>query len=179
MHVKNVMNSLWDIRIFLGLVPKESPCRSLLKQLDILPVPRQYIFSRLSFSIINQEIFKTNSSLCSINTRYKHRLLRADAHLSYFQKSTYYAGRKFFNGLPPGVTIFKNDEAKFKTSLRKYLNTHFCYSVGEFFMCKDNLWYCFGKMFVVFYTVNIVYGCVIANLCTSYCLRAAAIAQSV
>ena len=28
MHVQNIMNSLWDIRIFLGLVPKESPCTS-------------------------------------------------------------------------------------------------------------------------------------------------------
>ena len=26
MHVQNLMNSLWDICIFLGLVPKESPC---------------------------------------------------------------------------------------------------------------------------------------------------------
>ena len=26
MHVQNLMNSLWDIRIFLGLVPKESLC---------------------------------------------------------------------------------------------------------------------------------------------------------
>ena len=26
MHVQNLMNSLWDIRIFLGLVPKESHC---------------------------------------------------------------------------------------------------------------------------------------------------------
>ena len=26
MHVQNLMNSLWDTRIFLGLVPKESPC---------------------------------------------------------------------------------------------------------------------------------------------------------
>ena len=26
MYVKNLMNSLWDIRIFLGLVPKESHC---------------------------------------------------------------------------------------------------------------------------------------------------------
>ena len=26
MHVQNLMNSLWDIGIFLGLVPKESPC---------------------------------------------------------------------------------------------------------------------------------------------------------
>ena len=28
MHVQNLMNSLWDIRIFLDLVPKESPCTS-------------------------------------------------------------------------------------------------------------------------------------------------------
>ena len=28
MHVQNLMNSLWDIRIFLGLVPKESHCIS-------------------------------------------------------------------------------------------------------------------------------------------------------
>jgi hypothetical protein len=26
MPVQNLINSLWDIRIFLGLVPKESPC---------------------------------------------------------------------------------------------------------------------------------------------------------
>ena len=28
MHVQNLMNRLWDIRIFLGLVPKESNCSS-------------------------------------------------------------------------------------------------------------------------------------------------------
>ena len=41
MHVQNLMNSLWDIRIFLGLVPKESLCilqddtRSLQYQVGI------------------------------------------------------------------------------------------------------------------------------------------------
>ena len=30
MHVQNLLNSLWDIRIFLGLVPKESPCIIIL-----------------------------------------------------------------------------------------------------------------------------------------------------
>jgi len=39
-------------------------CRSLLKQLEILPVPFQYILSLMDFSINNQEIFKTNSSVC-------------------------------------------------------------------------------------------------------------------
>ena len=32
MHVQNLMNSLWDIRIFLGLVPKESPCTTYTTQ---------------------------------------------------------------------------------------------------------------------------------------------------
>jgi len=31
--------------------------------------------------------------------------------------------------LPPSLTILKNDKAKFKTALRKYLNTHSFYPV--------------------------------------------------
>ena len=37
------------------------------------------------------------------------------------------------------LTIFKNDKAKFKAVLRKYLNTHSFYSVDELFICKDDL----------------------------------------
>ena len=33
-HVQNLMNSLWDIHIFLCLVPKESPCILLQVNLD-------------------------------------------------------------------------------------------------------------------------------------------------
>ena len=33
MYVQNLMNSLWDIRIFLGLVPKETHC---IKYTDII-----------------------------------------------------------------------------------------------------------------------------------------------
>jgi hypothetical protein len=36
-------------------------------------------------------------------------------------------------------TILKNEKAKFKLALRKYLNTQSFYSVDEFFMCKDDL----------------------------------------
>jgi len=39
---------------------------------------------------------------------------------SCFQKSTFYAGIKIFNSLPPSVTILKNDKAKFKAAFRKY-----------------------------------------------------------
>jgi len=35
--------------------------------------------------------------------------------------------------------VLKNEKAKFKVALRKYLNTDSLYSVDEFFMCKDDL----------------------------------------
>jgi hypothetical protein len=37
------------------------------------------------------------------------------------------------------VTILENDKAKFKGAWRKYLHTHFFYSIHEFFVCKDTL----------------------------------------
>jgi len=36
-------------------------------------------------------------------------------------------------------SILKRDKAKFKAALRKHLNTHFFYSIDEFFICKDDL----------------------------------------
>ena len=36
------------------------------------------------------------------------------------------------------MTILKNDKAKFKVALGKYLNTHTLLSVDEFCMCKDD-----------------------------------------
>ena len=49
-------------------------CRSLFKQLEILPVSCQYILSFMSFIINNQKIFQTNSSTHKINTSNKHHL---------------------------------------------------------------------------------------------------------
>ena len=114
-------------------------CRSLFKQLQILLVPCQCIFSLMIFIINNQEHFETNSSIHNINTRNKNHLHRSNANLSCFWESTFYAGIKIFNRAPPSLTVFKNDEAKFKSPLGKYLNTHFFCSVDEFCMCKDDL----------------------------------------
>jgi len=90
------------------------------------------IFSLMNFIIKNQEIFLTNSSTHNINTRNKHDLHRPNANPTCFQKSTFYAGIKNFNNLPPSVTVLKNKLEKFKPTLRKYLHTHCFYSVDDF-----------------------------------------------
>ena len=64
------------IRIMAGAQPRTS-CRSLLKQLEILPFPQQYLFSLLNFIINIQEFFQT---------RNKHHLHRSNAKLPSFQE---------------------------------------------------------------------------------------------
>jgi hypothetical protein len=43
------------------------------------------------------------------------------------------------NSLPPIMTILKNDKAKYKAALGKYLHIHSFYHVDEYFMCKDDI----------------------------------------
>jgi len=104
-----------------------------------MPVPRQYTDSLMNFTVNNQEIFQTNSSIHDVDTRNKLHLHRQNANLFCFQKNTCYASIKILNNLPPSATILRNDKAKFKAAVRKYLHTHFFYSVNECFVFKDDL----------------------------------------
>ena len=47
--------------------------------------------------------------------------------------------------------------AKLKATLRKCLNTQFFSAEDEIRMCEDDVYILFCKVFVVFYTVKIVY----------------------
>ena len=126
------------VRIMAGAQTRTS-CRSPFPQLEILPVSCQYTLSLMNFIIINQAIFQTNSFIHNIHTRNKHHLHTPQANLPHLQKSTLYVGIKIFNTLWPSVTILKNDKAKLKAALQKYLQTHSFYSVDKFFMFKDDL----------------------------------------
>ena len=80
-------------RIVASAQPRTS-CRSLVKQLEILAFPCEYLL------FINELHYQksgnfSNSSLYNINTRNKHHLRRPNANLACFQKSTFYAGINF------------------------------------------------------------------------------------
>jgi hypothetical protein len=70
-------------------------CRILFKQLEILPVPCQYVLSFINFFISNQDNFQTNSSLHHINARYKHYLHRPNANMACFQKIHFMLASEF------------------------------------------------------------------------------------
>ena len=109
------------------------------KKLEILPVLCQYVFSLMNFPVDNQENFQTNSSVHNIETKNTGHFHGPIANLSCFQKSAFYSGIRIFNSLPRELTNLKNEKAKFKVALKRYLNTYFFYSVDAFLMCTDDL----------------------------------------
>jgi hypothetical protein len=59
-------------------------CKSVFKQLDILPVPCHYTLPLMNFIINNnQENFHKNSSIHNINTRNKYHIHRPNANLFF------------------------------------------------------------------------------------------------
>jgi len=73
------------IRIIAGAQLVTS-CRSLLKELQILPVPYLCILSLMNFIISYQENFQTNASIHNINTRNNHHFHRPNPTYLVFKK---------------------------------------------------------------------------------------------
>ena len=104
----------------------------------------------------------------NINTRNKHHLHRPVANLSCFQKGASYSGIRIFNSLPRIITNLKNKKTQFKVALKKFLNSHFFYSVNELFTCTDvslTIWLC--KCILQCNNFNVY---MFMTCSTSYCL---------
>jgi hypothetical protein len=119
------------IRIITNIGRRDS-CRQLFTQLQILPLPSQYIFSLLVF-VNNRELFLTNSEIHGINTRYNHNLHLPTTNLTLVQKGVLYSGSKIYNCLPSSIKAHSNDAKSFKTTLKSYLMEHAFYSLDEYY----------------------------------------------
>jgi hypothetical protein len=120
------------VRAMMGCGYRES-CRKLFVELKILPLPSQYIFSLLLFVVNNGNYFTPNSLLYDSNTRHRNDLHLPQATLTMYQKGVYYLGIKIFNSLPRGLKDISCEPGKFKTALRRFLQTYSFYSLDEFF----------------------------------------------
>jgi hypothetical protein len=71
-------------------VDNRSSCRNLFKQLNILLLKSQYIFSLIMFVARNRELFVTNANVHNFPTRSHNDLHLPIANLSVFQKGVYF-----------------------------------------------------------------------------------------
>jgi hypothetical protein len=121
------------VRIIAGVKSRNS-CRNLLMKLEILPLPREYIFTLMNFVVNNQEVFQINSAIPSVNTRNRDHLHR---HFIFFKK-VHSVLASMSPSLPSNLKSLRNKKAQFKVSLKWYINTHPFYYVEEFLTFKND-----------------------------------------
>ena len=92
-------------------------CRQLFKDLNILPIQSQYIYSVLLFVTKNNNQFLSNSQVHKINKRQTFDLYVPTANLTIYQKGVCYSGIKIYNHLPTAIKDLSDDKNKFKLAL--------------------------------------------------------------
>ena len=107
----------------MGYSYRESS-RELFKELKILTLSSQYIFSLLLFVVNNTNYFVSSSAYHNINTRRTNDLHLPQVFLAMYQKGVYYSGIKNFNGLPKAMKDISSKHNKFKVALKHFLHTH-------------------------------------------------------
>jgi hypothetical protein len=103
---------------------RQDSCHQLYKQLQILPLPSQYIFSLLVFVNKNRSLFLCNSEIHGKNTRLNHNFHLPSTNLTLVQKGILYSGSKIYNHLPFSIKMLSKDTKQFKSTLRSYLIEH-------------------------------------------------------
>jgi len=116
------------IRIKMGYGYRES-CRELFKELKILKLSSQYIFSLLLFIVNNRNHFVSNSVYHNNNTRQRNYLHLPQVSLAMYQKEVYYSGIKIFNCLLKAIKDISSKPKKFKIAVKHYLLTHSFYNL--------------------------------------------------
>jgi hypothetical protein len=112
---------------------KNASCRQLFKELNILPIHTQYIFSILLFVTKSKDQFLFNSQVHKINIRQTSNLYLPTANLATYQKGVYYSGIKIYNHLPTTIKDLYDDKNKLKLALKRYLLHNSFYSLDEYF----------------------------------------------
>ena len=113
-------------------VDGRTSCRSLFKQLGILPLQSQYIFSLMMFVAKNRELFVINANVHNFPTRLHNDLHLPNANLSVFQKGVYISGVKIFNNLPTDLKQISHNIHKFQKVLKRFLLDNSFYSLEEY-----------------------------------------------
>jgi len=108
-------------------------CRKLFLNLEILPLPSQYILSLLLFMTRNKNQLEVNSEIYQISTRQHAKLHQPSVNATKYQKGVHCIGVEVFNMLPFYIKAEVDNLKKFKAVLQKYLHENSFYSLDEYF----------------------------------------------
>ena len=81
--------------LLLHLLP-DVDCRKLFSNLEILPLPSQYILPLLLFTVRNKNHFQVNSEIYRIDTRQHANFHQPSVNITRYQKGAYCLGVKVY-----------------------------------------------------------------------------------
>jgi hypothetical protein len=90
------------IRIITNAEPRDS-CREIFRNMQILTLYSQYIYSVLLFTVNNRQLFTINNEIHEYNTRNNNILQPTSTNLTKFYKGSYIISNKVFNHLPQSL----------------------------------------------------------------------------
>jgi len=98
-HSNSIFKIKKIIRIITNIGSRYSCCQ-LFKQLQILSLPSQPLFSLLVFVTMNRGLYQSNSEIHYLNTRFNYNLHLPSTNLTLVQKGVLYSGSKIYNHIP-------------------------------------------------------------------------------
>jgi hypothetical protein len=108
-------------------------CPELFKKFQILPLSSQYSFSWIMFIVKNGELFKLNSDIHHIETRYNNDFHLPSTQLNLFQKGGFYSGIKMYNRLSLSIKDLSHDIKWFKRAVKGFIHSNSFPSLEEYF----------------------------------------------
>jgi len=124
------------IRIITNTRPRDS-CKEIFKNMQIMTLYSQYIYSIILFVVNNKYIFTTNNEIHKHNSRNNNNLHPALSSLTKFKKGPCISGIKAFNHLPQYLKALDHN-SYFRSSLKTFLYHHSFYSIEECYEYKEN-----------------------------------------
>jgi hypothetical protein len=107
-------------------------CRGLFKNLHILPLQSQHIFSILLFVVKNRNYFRSNTDIHD-NTRFNHNLHLPSTNLSIVHRGLLFSGSRIYNHLPSNIKLKSENIKEFKLLLKTHLTEQVFYSIDEYY----------------------------------------------
>ena len=95
----------WTNRVIVNSSSRTSCCE-LFKELQILTLHSHNRYSLLTYVAKNRYLFKSNSDVCNLGTRYNSDLHLPTANLTIFQKGVFYLGIKMYIHLPQSLKSY-------------------------------------------------------------------------
>jgi hypothetical protein len=125
------------ISIIMNTRSRDS-CREVFKNMEILTLYSQYIYSLILYTVNNKYLFNTINEIHKYRTRYNNNLHLPTVNLSKFSKGAYISGVKVFNHLPQYIKALANDRKCFKSRLKRFLYHHSFYSMDEYYEYQED-----------------------------------------